>query len=46
MFWTFDGWMEFAVKWDQTVMEENLKSLRKSLRKTNIGQRGDEDASQ
>ena len=24
---TFDGWMEFAVKWDQAVIVENLKTF-------------------
>ena len=28
---TFDGWMEFAVKWDQAVIVENLKTFREKF---------------
>ena len=26
-----DGWMEFAVKWDQAVIVENLKTFREKF---------------
>ena len=28
---TFDGWMEFSVKWDQAVIVENLKTFREKF---------------